>query len=103
MAKHTVLKLEDVMLKAEDIEYLKSLGYLSSDMRQIQEAIICSRYTDIQRDGKDEREITIKEALNKLDRKAFLSGIARSAFHYSAVRNYGDKRMIYFDSSVLFK
>lgn len=92
-----------IILRLEDIEYLKSLGYLNSDMDQIQIAIIRSAYIDVQRGGKDQRKITSKEALRKLGQKDFLSGIARSAFHNSAVRHYGNKSMIYFDSSVLFK
>ncbi|AAK79136.1 hypothetical protein BJV85_002835 [Clostridium acetobutylicum] len=43
-----------------------------------------------------------KKALEVLGRKTYLSGICRSAFYWSAVRNNNSEE-VYFDSSKLFK
>lgn len=84
-------------LSNEDKIYLKNLGYLEKDMGQIERAIRKTVYT------LDQKKISSKYAIETLGRKEFLSGIGRSAFHWSAVRQTEDGRSVYFDSSKLFK
>ena len=44
------------------------------------------------------------QALEILGEKKFLSGISRSAYHYTAARETEDGEfVVYFDSSVLFR
>ena len=57
----------------------------------------------IKNDNTVEEKITIKGAIELLGRKNFLSGIARSAFHWDAMRETEDGRKIFFDSSRLFR
>ena len=81
----------------EDKTYLKDLGYSEQNIRQIQEAIGKTVYT------LDQKKISSKCAIEILGRKVFLSGISRSAFHWSATREAEDGRTVCFDSSRLFK
>lgn len=46
--------------------------------------------------------ITRDEAVTRLGRLDYLSGIARSAFHFTAMRITEDGKVILFDSSRLF-
>ena len=49
-------------------------------------------------------KISRDEAIKVLGRERWLSGIARSAFHWSATRRSDDeKTIVYFDSSKLFR
>lgn len=84
-------------LLEEDKNYLKDLGFLEKDIVQIEEAIGKTTYT------LEQKKISSKCAIEILGRKVFLSGIGRSAFHWSAVREAEDGRTVYFDSSRLFK
>lgn len=86
-------------LTSEDKEYLKKCGYLDEDMEQIETATL-SKYTYYKIDDK---RASLKEVLSVLDRKEYLTGIARSAFHWSAARKTKDGKVIYFNSSKLFK
>lgn len=79
-------------LTNSDKTLLKSWGYEEKDFAQIEEA---TQKTDYILNNK---KISQKEALGKLGRKEYLSGISRSAFHFTAMRNG-----ILFDSSKLFK
>ena len=84
----------------EDKKLLKGWGIEEEDFNQIERAI---KKTVYELKVKDiTKEITQEEALKILGREEFLSGISRSSFHWSAVRNKEDKT-IYFDSSKLFK
>ena len=87
-------------LTKEDKKLLKGCGVEEEDFDQIERATKKTVYELKDKDGT--REITQEEALRILGREEFLSGISRSSFHYSAVRENGGKR-IYFDSSKLFK
>jgi len=87
-------------LKKEDKKILKNLGVEEEDFNQIERAIKKTVYELKDKDGT--REIAQEEALKILGREEFLSGISRSAFHWSSVRKNGGKT-IYFDSSKLFK
>ena len=56
--------------------------------------------------GETERVISRSEAISLLGEDVFLSGIIRSAFHWSAVREIANskyKQYVRFDSSKMFK
>lgn len=89
-------------LTTKDIELLKSWGYLQEDIPQIQKAISRSSYSLYNGNTDEENFISASEALDILGRKEFLSGISRSAFHWSASRER-KKYTVFFDSSALFK
>lgn len=79
-----------------DRELLIKWGYREEDLNQIEEATTKTVY---EMNGK---KISQKKALEVLGREEYLSGISRSAFHWSSARNNnGDT--VYFDSSKLFK
>lgn len=86
-------------LTNQDKEQLKDWGYTDQDIKQISRAIGCTVYT-----FKDER-IAADKAVEIVGRVAFLSGIGRSAFHFSAAREAtdGSQSVVLFDSSRLFK
>ena len=84
-------------LSEQDVEILKMFNYSNSDIIQIDKAVTKTRYT------LDNKRISHKEARVILGDVKFLSGIARSAFHFTAVRETNDKKLILFDSSRLFK
>lgn len=84
-------------LNNKDKEELKSMGYSDENVCQIEEAITKTVY---EMNGK---KISAKKALEVLGRDEYLSGISRSAFHWSAVRNNKEGEKVYFDSSKLFK
>lgn len=84
-------------LTIEDKEILTKWGYPESDFKQIEKAITKTIYET--KEGK----ITKEEALNILGKREFLSGIARSAFHWSACRNNEKGQIVYFNSSKLFE
>lgn len=88
-------------LTADDKLYLKSLGYPEQDFPQIQKAINLSTFTVIPNKGR-QRFVTAEKAVSILGRQKFLSGIGRSAFHYSAVR-CTPTMDVYFNSSQIFK
>ena len=70
-------------LTKKDKEILKSMGYLDWDIQQIEAA---SNYTSYKVSETD-KTISEEEALELLDRKAFLSGMARSTFSATSYRN----------------
>lgn len=81
-----------------DVIYLRGLGYTDTRLlKQIEKAAGQTVYT------LEGRRISGKQAAEILGRKAFLSGISRSAFHWHAVREAENGRMVFFDSSRLFK
>ena len=84
-------------LTENDNKRLLSWGFLEKDFVQIEEATRKTKYT------LDDQVITQREALRVLGRKTYLSGISRSAFHYSASRTSEDGRNVLFDSSALFR
>lgn len=85
-------------LSNNDVIYLRGLGYTDAkSINQIEKAAGQTVYT------LEGRRISGKQAVEILGRKAFLSGISRSTFHRSAVREMEDGRMVFFDSSRLFK
>lgn len=84
-------------LTAEDKAMLLDMGHPEGDFGQIEEA---TGKTTYKWHGK---RICREEALNLLGRRMYLSGIARSAFHFTAVRFTPQNEPVYFDSSRLFK
>ena len=84
-------------LTKEDKELLKNWGHEERDFNQIEEATIKTTYKT------NRNKITANEALDILGRKVYLSGISRSAFHWSACRQNEKGQTVYFDSSKLFK
>lgn len=104
------LKLSD-----SDIEYLKKIGHTDEDIPQIEEALNVTKYTlgnaSKSSDGvieipdeQDDIEITAQEAREILGDEKFLSGLSRSAFHYTSGRwSDDDTKYVSFDSSKLFE
>lgn len=86
-------------LTKEDKELLTKRGYEESDFPQIERAFN-KRVTTYQMGGKP---ISREEAIEALGWERYLSGISRSAFHYTAARETKNGCSILFDSSNLFK
>lgn len=86
-------------LTKSDQDYLISLGHITNDLPQIEEAMreYMTTYT------MGSKRITRQEAIEQLGRQKYLSGLSRSAFHYSAVQYTSNNIPIYFDSSKLLK
>ena len=84
-------------LTNEDKAILSKFGHKKGDFKQIEEAISKTEYW-----VGDER-ISLTEVLEILDRETYLSGIARSAFHWSACRENEKGDIVSFDSSKLFE
>lgn len=92
------------VLSEDDKTLLLSWGYPENELPQIEEAANRSTFTIIDADGNDLSVINVWEAIEILGRKTFLSGISRSAFHWTSSRESPDgKTSVYFDSSVLFR
>lgn len=86
-------------LTNKDKEILRKWGYSEDDLKQIEEA---TRKTVYELNSKE--KISCKDAIKLIGRKAFLSGISRSAFHWSASRYTEDgNNFVSFDSSKLFQ
>lgn len=83
----------------KDKELLRSWEFEDRDFRQIEEALRGDKTTYML----DDRRICHERAIELLGMRDFLSGIARSAFHWSAARGTTGGRVIYFDSRKLFK
>lgn len=104
------LKLSD-----SDIKYLKKIGHTDEDIPQIEEALNKTIYkvgdATILEDGtieipddQDDRIITAQEAREILGDEKFLSGLSRSAFHWTSGRwSDDDTEYVSFDSSKLFE
>lgn len=84
-------------LKKEDTELLKDWGFLEKDLKQIEEATKKTTYEI------NDKKISATKALEILGREEYLSGISRSAFHWSSARNNNNGETVFFDSSKLFE
>lgn len=85
-------------LTNRDKEILSSWGYTEKDIKQIEETIKKTVY-----ELNSKEKISCQDAIKLIGRKAFLSGISRSAFHWSASRYTNDgNNFVSFDSSKLF-
>jgi hypothetical protein len=84
-------------LTKDDKNMLREWGYVENDFPQIEKATRKTVYTTA-----GDVKISLQKAIELLGRKKYLSGIARSSFHMSAIREYENGKYIYFDSSDLF-
>lgn len=84
-------------LTKTDKELLIKWGNKEDDMQQIERATTKTTYE------LNDEKISCKRALEVLGREEYLSGISRSAFHYSALRNNDNGETVYFNSSKLFE
>lgn len=87
-----------------DIEVLQSWGNNDKDINQIGYAARANitKYT-VLNDDDTERRITKSEAIEILGRETWLSGLHRSAFHRTAVREGKNGIKVFFDSSKIWK
>ena len=92
-------------LTNKDKEILRQFGDEEADFEQIERAIGKTTYTlwSIKNGKNVGTKITAKKAIELLGREKFLSGISRSAFHWSAGQDTDDGREICFNSSRLFR
>ena len=81
-----------MILTNEDKELLLSWGHTEKDFGQIEEAMSKTIYED-----ENGKRISRKQVLDNMSRAEWLSGISRSAFHFTAMRSG-----VLFDSSRLF-
>lgn len=88
-------------LTREDKTILKEIGVPDSDFSQIERAASKTNFEHYPKIGVGWK-ISMDKAIELLGRKSFLSGLARSAFHWSAMRETENGDTIYFDSSKFF-
>ena len=84
-------------LRKIDKVMLEELNVPEKDWAQIEAAISKTTFEY------NKRRISASEASRLLGRKEFLSGMSRSAFHWSATRETPDGATVYFDSIRYFK
>ena len=95
----TEKEVVSVKLSKQDKILLQRWGHSDTDYEQIEEALK-SRCTKYRVCGES---ISRSEAIKLLGWKVFLSGISRSAFHFTAARPTNDgKTIVHFDSSNMF-
>ena len=85
-------------LTEEDRAILARFGHPETDFQQIEKAANKTLFV-----LDNERAVNAWEALEILGRENFLSGLGRSAFHWTSSREAADGRTVSFDSSNLFK
>lgn len=85
-------------MSKEDMNYLLNIGCLEEDLGQIAYAAKAN-VTKYECGGK---RIAKAQAIELLGREKWLSGLARSAFHWSAVRE-NEEGVSSFDSSKIWK
>ena len=86
-------------LNNDDKIWLLELNYTEDDFWQIEQALNANitKYTI------DGVPVSRDKTIRFLGRKQFISGIARSAFHYTAARETADGKVVLFDSSRMFR
>lgn len=77
-------------LSNKDKQFLTTCGYLQQDFEQIEKA---ARFCRIEKNVKHER-IRQKDFIKKWGRSAYLSNLARAAFHFSSA--YIPEKNIYY-------
>lgn len=84
-------------LSVSDKNFLSEIGYSEFDCKQIERASgkTCYEY--------ENKRIGQKRAIELLGRENYLSGLARSAFHWSATRETPEGNFVSFDSSRFFR
>lgn len=85
-------------LTNEDKELLMDWGHPKEDLKQIERATSKTIYT-----LDSGEKISASEALTILGRNVYLSGISRSAFHWTSYRESEKGQSVHFDSSRLFQ
>lgn len=86
-------------LTKSDKDVLIGFGFNKKDIPQIEKAVFKTDYSINYKD-----EISPDEAYELLGQEVFLSGLGRSAFHWSSLREIsGSDDVVSFDSSRLFK
>ena len=85
-----------MLLSEENKRYLKKNGNKKKDIEWIECALVMSTFKF------RGRRISAEKAICLLGQENFLSGLSRSAFHWSAVRNTEDGEPVMFDSSRLY-
>lgn len=92
-------------LTESDKRYLVNIGHEEKDFAQIEEAL-SARTTTYELNkviGHKLRDVSREEAISLLGRNLYLSGIARSAFHGTAIRENEQGDRVLFDSTKLFR
>ena len=95
--------VKKALLTEQDKGILLDQGFLKRDFSQIEKALKKTDFVLIHAESGRNRRISASEASEILGREVFLSGIGRSAFHWSSIRELGTGEIIYFDSAKLFK
>lgn len=94
-------------LTKKDKDYILNHVYggiepaFNEDIQQIEEAAEKTTYSFYK--GEEEIPLSRPQVIKKIGRSGWLSGICRSAFHFTACRVADDGTEIIFDSSGLFK
>ena len=89
-------------LTKSDKDILRGMGVPDEDFHQIEQAASKTIYEHYPKKGVGWK-ISARKAEEILGRKEFLSGLSRSAFHWSAMRDNASGDQVYFDSSRFFK
>ncbi len=84
-------------LTTDDKKVLKKWGFKDEDFLQIERATRKTTYT------MNGSRIPLKTVLEIMDRETYLSGISRSAFHWSSSREARDGQTVDFNSRKLFE
>lgn len=93
-----------IKMTEERKQMFRDTGHEEGDMRQLSEALRRTKYKVSNREDDRTTPISAVQALEILGEKKFLSGISRSAYHYTAARETEDGEfVVYFDSSMLFR
>ena len=93
-----------IKMTEERKQMFRDMGHEEGDMRQLSEALRRTKYKVSNREDDRTTPISAVQALEILGEKKFLSGISRSAYHYTSARETEDGEfVVYFDSSMLFR
>lgn len=90
--------MNETILNREEISILEDIGYLKFDMKQIGEALSKCSYTFYMNENDNGRKIEEKAARKCLGTRKFVSGVARAAFHRTAVKIVGQEGFILFEA-----
>lgn len=83
-------------LDNKDKAKLKELGYFEEDFPYIERGCnVCEYYTYDRYGYLQKRNFDYSDAINRLGRYNWLSGIARATFHNSAMKNKGKFYMLF--------
>ena len=93
--------MSKLILTEDDKTYLRECGYMDEDFDQIERASRVCIYTLSYNSHFGLKLLSLEEAVALLGRHLFLSGLGRSAFHWTAVREKNGHEVM-FDSSKLF-